>query len=378
MFVSTSVLLVHRALPTYHLLQQLLAHTPDIVFFKDRESRYIEFNDTLLQLTGVPRERMIGQDTSSFLDQALTAEIIKSDRMVMASRVPQRTEQWVEFADGRMVLMDTIIAPIIDEEGNVLGLLGIGRDITALMQTSIALKEQNLALAKTNRELDSLIYHAAHDLRAPLTSLLGLINVMRDEQDPSRIQRYLDLQAAKIHQLDSFIQDIVNLSKNSREGIVIANVDLEDLFWGVVEQYKFLPGTTGMTFELTSDGLPTLRSDAGRLQVALAQLVNNAIRYHDPAKAVRYLRLHAQIAADTVTLRLEDNGLGIEAHHLPHIFEMFYRGNASSKGSGIGLYIAQETIQKLGGNITVDSELGVGSTFSVVIPNHLGHPTQLE
>jgi PAS domain S-box-containing protein len=359
------------ALETYHLLQQLLAHTPDIVFFKDRQSRYLEFNDALLNLVGVPREIVLGSDTSNFLPRELTAQIIAQDQQVMNSKLPIRTEQWVEFADGRMALMDTIIAPIVDHAGAVVGLLGIGRDITELMNTSLALKEKNLALEKANRELDILMHHAAHDLRAPLASIMSLIDIMRQEEDPAQLKQWLDMQAEKINRLDGFVQDIVNLSKNNRQEIVTDNIDLEQLFFSVVDQFRFLPGAAGMQFDCSVTGFPTLRSDRFRLEMVLNNLVSNAVRYSDPKKASRHLRLTAHIQTDKAILRLEDNGLGIAEEHIEHIFEMFYRAHKHNKGSGIGLYITRETLLKIGGAITVSSTLGVGTAFILEIPNLL-------
>ena len=360
-----------KTVKTYNLLQQLLAHTPDIVFFKDRDSRYIEFNDALLKLTGVPREVLLGNTTASFLPRALTEQIIRDDRAVMDSRTPARQEQWVEFADGRLALMDTILAPIVDDDGEVTGLLGIGRDITELMNTSLALKEKNLALEQANHDLDSLMYHAAHDLRAPLNSLMGLIEVMRQEDDMEQMRRYLDVQAAKIQRLDTFIQDIVNLSKNSQEGITLSEIDLENLFFTTVEQFRFLPGAAKMHFDYAASGSVVLRSDAFRLSMVLSNLISNAVRYHDPAKEAPSLRMIVYIDADKAILRLQDNGLGIAQEHLDRIFEMFYRASKSPQGSGIGLYIAKETLQKIGGTMQVESELGQGTTFVIELPNHL-------
>jgi signal transduction histidine kinase len=193
---------------------------------------------------------------------------------------------------------------------------------------------------------------------------------MRQEKDPVKLQHLFDMQAEHIKKMDTFIQDIVTLSKNTRIDLDVQEIDLEKVFFEIIDQFRFLQGAAQMKFEYDCTGLPTLHSDAFRVQLVLGNLISNAVRYHDPAKAQPSLRLQAHIELDKAILKLQDNGIGIDPSHVGRIFEMFYRASKNSKGSGIGLYITQETLQKIGGTIRVESEPGVGSTFIVELPNH--------
>lgn len=355
---------------TYELLQQLLAHTPDVVFFKDRSSRYVEFNDAFRQLTGVPRGLLMGHDARVFLPRDVAETVLREDAELMRSGQPLRRENWVEYPDGRMALMDTILAPIKDESGEVMGLLGIGRDVTGFMNAAAELREQNDALTKSNRELDTLIYHVAHDLRSPLSSLQGLIELMRAEKDPEQLQRYIDLQEKTIHKLDQFIQEVMHLNQNRFKELDVQEVDLEGIYWNIVDQCRYLPGSANIDFQVTIEGDHALCADACRLSMVLTNLISNGIRYHDPSKPKPFLHLRAHIGPKVATLLLQDNGIGIAEEHLDHIFEMFYRASTRGKGSGIGLYIVKETLSRIGGSIQVSSRVGEGTTFKVEIPNH--------
>lgn len=359
-----------HTITSHHLLKVLLEHFPDLIFFKDRESRYLEINEAMVRFTGVPKESMLGRDTRDFLPAELSEQVRADDQAVMAGGVPVRRESWIENGEGRMMLMDTILVPMVDDSGELQGLMGIGRDITEMRRTSDALREQYLALEKTNKELDTLIYHAAHDLRAPLTSLLGLLNLIRQERDPNQMAAYLNMQEDKIRQLDSFIQAIVDLSKNNREGIAVGKVQLRTMYDGIIEQFRFLPGAQRVAFSYESLGETPLVTDGFRLSLVLSNLISNAIRYQDIGKNEASVRLTASIQSDQATIELSDNGIGIPPEHIGQVFEMFHRAHRTSKGSGIGLYITRETVMKLGGSIVVESTEGVGSTFRITLPNH--------
>lgn len=359
-----------HTITSHHLLKVLLEHFPDLIFFKDTESRYLQVNEAMVRFAGVPKEALLGRDTRDFLPAELSEQVRNDDRAVMNGGVPVRRESWIENREGRLVLMDTILVPMVDESGEVQGLMGIGRDVTEMRSTSDALREQYLALEKTNKELDTLIYHAAHDLRAPLTSLQGLLNLIRHEKDPTLLASYLDKQEEKIRRMDTFIQAIVDLSKNSREGISLGVVDLRGIFANIVEQFRFLPGANRVEFDYVQHGETPLVTDGFRLSLVLSNLISNAIRYQDTAKAQTIVRLSANLQLDRAVIELIDNGIGIPQTHLQRVFDMFYRAHRTSKGSGIGLYITRETVLKLGGNIEVESTEGKGSTFRIILPNH--------
>jgi signal transduction histidine kinase len=233
---------------------------------------------------------------------------------------------------------------------------------------ALQLVERNEQLKKTNTELDRFVYSTSHDLRAPLTSLMGLINITTECNDPQEFRRYLGMMKDRVHSLDKFIKDITDYSRNNRLEISHEKVKLVALAEEVWESLKFSPEAKRITFHIDISDEIIVDSDKNRLKVIISNLVSNAIRYHDERKEQQYIRLHAELRDRVFYLKVEDNGQGIAEEYHSRIFDMFYRANEQSKGSGLGLYIVKEALMKLSGTIDLISAPGIGSTFIVKLP----------
>jgi len=233
------------------------------------------------------------------------------------------------------------------------------------------LEAQNRELKKVNSELDRFVYSASHDLRAPLTSLLGLIQLARDENDLETIRNYLDLQEKSIHKLDNFIQDIVNISKNARTEIRQDDIDFRELIEDIFDQLDYMDHTRLVEKSIVISQETPFYSDQHRLGIVLNNLLSNAIRYAAPHRKDAYIKVQVEVSKDEALLHIEDNGRGIAEEHLEKIFDMFFRTDNDKTGSGLGLYIVKETLDKLGGQIRVSSTLGKGTIFTVKIPSEV-------
>ncbi|HEY3403536.1 MAG TPA: HAMP domain-containing sensor histidine kinase [Ohtaekwangia sp.] len=227
---------------------------------------------------------------------------------------------------------------------------------------------QNEALQKANDELDRFVYSASHDLRAPLTSILGLTNLARHTNDPKEIEKCLLLINSRVHRLDQFIHDIIDFSRNSRTSVQKENISVLNTVESVLDGLKY--SSTQRPIDINVDITPDLQwcTDHSRLAVILNNLVGNSIKYSDNSKESSFVRIGASTSPKGYKLSVADNGIGIPEEHLPRIFEMFYRATENSKGSGLGLYIVKETVEKLNGSIQFESVYGKGSEFTVILP----------
>lgn len=227
---------------------------------------------------------------------------------------------------------------------------------------------KNAQLRKANEELDRFVYSASHDLRAPLSSLLGLIELARKSGDKNEVETYLSMMKGRIHHLDDFIKEIIDYSRNERMDVVRQPVDLHQLVHETASNLKYLEGADQIEIHNEVPEDMVLPSDAMRLKIVLNNLMNNAIKYHDHNKERRYIRISAVPSEHGINFTVHDNGMGIPAEHHDKIFNMFYRASDKSKGSGLGLYIVRESLGQLGGTVSLKSKLGEGSTFTVVLP----------
>lgn len=260
-----------------------------------------------------------------------------------------------------------------NKQGKPIRMVGSIIDVTArkLVEESNVLQHQQLL--KINEELDRFVYSASHDLRAPICSLLGLIEVARLENDPSSIKRLLNLQERSLIRLDKIIFDIVSYSRNNRVGLEIEKIDFRTLLNDVFDQLQFMDESRALNSVIEIDEHLCFYSDKKRLTIILNNLVSNAMRYSRNENSNMLIRTIVTRSEEGVTIRVIDNGEGIDQIHIPRIFDMFYRGSEQSGGSGIGLYITREVVQKLQGSIEVRSQKYEGSEFIVRLPNLNDH-----
>jgi signal transduction histidine kinase len=238
-------------------------------------------------------------------------------------------------------------------------------------RTMKQLNEKNRALTLINEELDRFVYSASHDLRAPITSQRGLIDILKQEDDPQEIKKYLTLMEQSLERQDKFIHEIIDFSRNKRTEICVRQIDMTQLITDAVNQHQFMDDAIGIEFHQEIHARKML-ADELRMKIILNNLLSNAIKYSDPAKDKRSVTIRTRQYLNSFVLQVEDNGLGIKKDDQNRIFEMFYVTNNTKKGTGLGLYIMQETVQKLKGKITVNSEPGQGTTFTVALPNLYG------
>ncbi|MEL6535666.1 MAG: HAMP domain-containing sensor histidine kinase, partial [Bacteroidota bacterium] len=231
------------------------------------------------------------------------------------------------------------------------------------------LEQSNHHLNKINHEMDSFMYRVSHDLRSPLTSVMGLISLASQENDTTRRDHYLQLMQKSLNKLDGFIQDIIDVTRNNRQDVKYVEINVKTLVKEYFDQYKYHDGRTDIVCEYENKGQAYLINDEYRLGVILSNLINNAIRFSTQYREDTVVKVSSHIDAERATIQVRDNGPGISKEHQEKIFDMFFRSDNLSGGSGLGLYIVRETVEKLGGNIRVASEVRHGSTFIIELPN---------
>ncbi|MEK6482138.1 sensor histidine kinase [Catalinimonas sp. 4WD22] len=254
-----------------------------------------------------------------------------------------------------------------------LALYGLENANQTLSVQNETIHHKNEELTRLNKELDVFVYRTSHDLRAPLTSTMGLIEVLRMEEDPKRFEKYLDLQEQALNRLDDFIQDILNYSRNTRLEVVCEPIDLRVMLEEVFSLYQHLSNYNLLEKRTDIRQEGEFYGDKKRLSIILNNLISNAFRYYDPEKPKPYLNVKAFTNKEKAEITVEDNGLGIDEKHHDKIYDMFYRASSSAKGSGLGLFIVKESVTKMGGEIYLKSKKGEGCTFIIILPNQSPH-----
>ncbi|MEQ9099926.1 MAG: ATP-binding protein [Imperialibacter sp.] len=230
----------------------------------------------------------------------------------------------------------------------------------------IRLERANSELKTTNKELDHFVYSVSHDLTAPLKSIKGLVNLSTLTQDQAEHRTYFNKIEDSVRKLEQFIVEVLDFSHVKRVEANYQRIDMQELIADIIEDVRYMDGFDAVEIDFSSLTVGEIINDKTSVRVILANLIGNAIAYrkkngNHPAK----ITITSRKKGSEVSIMVSDNGEGIKPEILKRIFEMFYRGTTNSKGSGLGLYIASEAAQKIKGKITVQSEFGMGSVFTL-------------
>ncbi|MBI1267153.1 MAG: PAS domain-containing protein [Cryomorphaceae bacterium] len=256
--------------------------------------------------------------------------------------------------------------PTFNQQKQIAGQISIYLDITDLKSIQQDVIEKNNELHKINHELDNFVYSISHDLRSPILSIKGILGLVIDNNTLTESdQRYLALAVESSERLDGTIKEILDYSRNARLELQFSNFDITEMVTGIFNDLRFTDNES-LSLSLQMEGNKEICSDHYRMSTLLKNLISNAVKYRRHVND-SYVKVDIQHTAEKLTIAISDNGEGISAKNLKKIFEMFYRASSSATGTGLGLYICKEIINKLSGKINVKSELGKGSTFEVEI-----------
>jgi len=237
------------------------------------------------------------------------------------------------------------------------------------------LAEEELKLK--NEELNNFVYRVSHDLRAPITSVEGLINIIKLEMQSKTgdLKPFIDLLEDRMKNLDRFIYDILNYSRNIRSVASTDKIDFESIISNCFDELEYLENAPEISRSVAIDSNPFYNDKMGIHEI-FRNIISNAIKYADRNKKKSTVSIHIKISTEEALITIKDNGIGIRKDVLPKIFEMFYRGSERSKGSGIGLYLVNQAIVKMKGKIDVKSTFGKGTEFIVRLPNKIKMASQ--
>ncbi|MTI20023.1 GHKL domain-containing protein, partial [Fulvivirga sp. RKSG066] len=268
-----------------------------------------------------------------------------------------------------LAVLGTIVVIVFINKFNTIRLKNLERHLNRVVEERTELLQQtNDELIQTNKELDMFVYSASHDLKAPLSSLTGLLDLYELEKEKKKREELIKMMRGSVLKLDTFIKEVIDYSKNSRLDVVLEDIDFKDLINEILDSYRYMENCDRVKTEVKVEQ-GTYMADKSRLRIILNNLISNAIKYCHTEKKDCYININVYKKSNQICLDIEDNGIGIDPEYLPKIYQMFYRANDSKFGSGLGLYIVKESVENLGGTIDICSEVEKGTSVFIKIPD---------
>ncbi len=325
-----------------------------------------ECNEFMAQMYGYNRSsEMIGRRIKDFYyiennfdeektNEFLTAYILNNYRISNAE-----SKEMDRHNNIRYTLNNNIG---IVEDGCLVRTWGVQTDITERKRTERALLE-------TNQELDTFFYKASHDLKGPLASILGIMSLAKLENRNEGMEQYFSMVESSVKRLDRTLLDLIELARSRRGSSKLSAVNVRKLVDEILNSLKHITNFDRINFEINIDSGIEITADRMLMLSVFQNLIHNAINYCSAQNP--WIRISVEEADDGIELQVADNGKGIDEYIRNKVFEMFYRGHPDSNGSGLGLFIVKNALEKMKGKIRFESESGKGTIFYVTIPHEL-------
>jgi PAS domain S-box-containing protein len=356
------------------LLNTLLDHSPDFIYFKDAASRYIRISRALADYVGVAKaEDAVGRSDSDFYDFQRAQQYLEDERRVMASgRFVLNKEEEQAWPDGRVTWVSTTKVPLRDMRGQVVGTFGISRDITDRKQAEAAMLAAREAAEAASRAKSDFLANMSHEIRTPLNAILGMTELVLDTQLTESQRNFLKMVLVSSESLMSVINDILDFAKieAGKLDLIPSVFELREDLGDAVRAFAFRAHSKGLELacRVHPDTPDRLIGDVGRLRQIINNLVSNAIKFTERGEVVVQVEPRSQQADGVEMLfTVSDTGIGIPAEKQRLIFTAFEQADTSSTrrygGTGLGLTISSHLAEFMGGRLWVESEVDRGSRF---------------
>lgn len=347
-------------------LRSFLDASPDLVFYRNEDKEFSGCNRAMELLTGKSEKQLVHLKPADVYSPEAAAKVIETDEKVFRHNVSLTYEQWLDYPDGRKACFEIRKVPYYDRVGKRHGLMGFGRDITER-------KRYQDALERASRDKTTFISTISHELRTPLNGIVGLSRILLDTELTAEQEKYLKTIHVSAVTLGNIFNDIIDMDKMERRKVQLDNqpVDFTSFLADLENLSALQAQQKGLRFNLE----PTLPlphqviTDGTRLRQILWNLISNAVKFTQQGQVTVRVRYDE---GDMLHFEVEDSGIGIPQDELGKIFAMYYQvkdshGGKPATGTGIGLAVSRRLAKNMGGDITVTSEQGKGSTFTLTI-----------
>ncbi|MDY6800980.1 MAG: transporter substrate-binding domain-containing protein [Bacteroidota bacterium] len=371
------------------LLSSMINSIPDLIFYKNKENVYIGCNDAFCKFNNKTPNEIIGKQDQEIFPEEQASFFYITDQKIIENNEPVRMESWEKNADGEHFLLDTLKIPFVDDEGNTLGIVGICRNITERHVSEIALKNAKEKAEESDRLKSAFLANMSHEIRTPMNAIIGfsdlLVHADTDTDEREELVSHINNNCNTLLHL---IDDIIDLAKIEANEVSITSksININKLMQELYDTYiktrkKINKEHIDIKLDKTNyrDNF-IIKSDPFRLKQIITNLLDNAFKYTE----IGYIEFGYKILDNEklVKFYVSDTGIGIPKDKQNEIFDRFNKLEPDKsklyRGTGLGLTITRNIVNKLGGDIWLNSEINKGSTFYFTLPLEIIAESEIE
>jgi PAS domain S-box-containing protein len=342
-------------------LNRIYQGVVDMLIVLNPDNTIQAVNATVVKELGYTEEELIDRDFTLLLARNEQKGMERILRELSKKGYYYNIERAFRTKKGKTIDV-SFSCSLLKDAGAGSSILIIAKDISRIKRTEEQLRVRN-------QELSSFIYRVSHDIKGPLSSILGLTYLARtDSEDLASVNHYIDLIEQSANRLDRVIADFLELGRLTHARYVATPLNIEQIVREIIESHQYIPDYKEVKVHVYNKLSGNFKSKKILVKTILQNLIDNAIKYRRHTLDAE-VTIEAESSDKDVVIRVKDNGVGMEKSILENIFTMFFKGSERSTGSGLGLYIVKSSIEALKGKIDVKSRVGLGTTFTITIPN---------
>lgn len=354
-FVTTFSITSLIAIAKYKMLDFSPKHHWDDIIESIQEGVLIVNNNNMIMYANKAFYNLVDYQPEELLG------LYESDFLVNDSLEPSFEDIRIKTKTGKKIWVLVSKTPYMDSKGNVVGSIHFYTDINQIEEA-----KQDLKII--NNELELYVYKASHDLRGPVATILGLINTWKIDSSIMGVETYFSMLEQTAKKLDETLVSMTKAMKVKEVHMLEDEIEFVSFIDSILNNLKNLEGIGKLVIIKEINYIGKYLSNKFILETILQNLIENAIKYQRYDISDAYLKIKIDELTDgKVQIIIEDNGRGIEPSIQSKVFDMYFKGNHGSKGSGLGLYLVKKSIEKLKGKIILESKIDRGTTFTITI-----------